>query len=506
MFLVFFLVVVMDVEAPSDTLIVNQRSDICNLPKPMVFNLPKEPFSVVKAICFIQNNDLNGLLKYFINYFFVIYGTDYIYFYDATLHEFELLTKNKLVNYLPPNISVDLSGKKIKLYDVLKSVRRYNLVDDNTNHKVWYNQRWYFNVAPIVKSANTKPYNSFDDKAKKAVQCFWFHIKKFWSKENEEVFDFTQQWIIYATLGFKTNCAIVNYSKAKGIGKTIVFDILQKQVFGNSVALKDDHSECLKSTANASKLLFGKSLILLDEFHKFSQVVWNAREASLKNLITSDVYMVANSSHPLNGKKNCLNFMINTNEYEAIPMSNTSRRYLFNKVELPDEMKQSDLHQYFSALDAQCKVEEFGECFFAFCCAYYKEHFDFRKIPETDFGSCVKSDNIGPVEQFLKENYVLKHLPLNTLISTLFDQFKIKNKKFQFNNFYLTISYYFKNYISDGKIFIDYTTLLKLFIENNLISDYEIDCYDLYSKRKPNQENTEELFSDLNSFNGSEVN
>ena len=164
------------------------------------------------------------------------------------------------------------------------------------------------NLCPSMKH-EYKPYKDFDEKTHKRVNYMLNYILEVLASGHKDQYEYILKWFAYMVKGFK-NRAILYLRGGQGIGKSTLFEFIEKFVVGQDLALKSG-SEPLKSRFNA--ILGGKLFVYFEELETFNVGEWMAVSSRLKRDSTSDTIVLEDKHTKAYTTNNMNNYAVLSN-------------------------------------------------------------------------------------------------------------------------------------------------------------------------------------------------
>lgn len=234
------------------------------------------------------------------------------------------------------------------------------------------------------------------------------HIKDIIASGDEQVAEYILNWCahIIQKPSEKTGSVIILQGR-EGIGKSILTDTLSS-IFGEHAKVTERGDSI---TGKFNDLLMNRTLIVSEEalFHGDKKGV-----NVFKSLITSNSMVIETKGMPQFQTRNCLNFILCTNEDHVVSMGADSRRFLTVKVS--DEMKGND--EYFAPLVALKKSPEAWGALLQYFMDRDISNFNPRKMPETEANknqrlNSLESDAAWLVSSLYKGYFELSYRIIN---------------------------------------------------------------------------------------------
>jgi len=283
------------------------------------------------------------------------------------------------------------------------------LICDNTKPQ---RTKKYINVSKQFKH-EYKAYSTFSDEIKEKVNKMLHFIKEVWASNDEKMYQYLLNWFANITQCIKNSSCL--YAKGiQGIGKSTVPDFFREYVIGNDVTTKGK-SDHLKGDHNMQ--LLGRAFVYFEELQIFSEAEWNAIDAELKDMITSERGSYTDKYMKRFAAENINNYMILTNfSLKGVH----GRRYCVLEI----DSKYLNNLNFFASLRKDCFNDEVGHAFFCYLKEIDVSKFLSSEIPDTQTKLELISELLPPVEKFLKFHYALRKTSIDMKAVELFQEFE----------------------------------------------------------------------------------
>ena len=259
-----------------------------------------------------------------------------------------------------------------------------------------------------------KPYTSFSEKTRIKVNIMTEYIKSVLCSNSTPQYEYLMKWIANMAKGNKNN-SILYLKGPQGIGKSTITTFLSKYVIGTKLS-RETGAEPLVSQFNIE--LGGKVLVVFEELEFMSIREWNSISTKLKRYTTSDTIMLENKGEARFEAANINNYIINSNH--QLQDEDGRRVYL-----LDISTKRKDDYEYFGRLDDECFNNEVGDAFFSYLHEIDTTNFYAQRFPVTQSKLDAYVKRLGPIEQFLKSEYVLARKDIDNSVANVYDEFKL---------------------------------------------------------------------------------
>ena len=200
------------------------------------------------------------------------------------------------------------------------------------------------------------------------------HMKTCWADDNEDLYDYLLHWFMNAFRypWVKTGIVLL-IEGVQGSGKGMLVEFIKDMIYGSANGVKVEGLTPITQRFNSvllNKLFCWPDEVGCDNFH----LSWN----TLKALITDPTMCIEKKGIDiLNDYPNNLQFIMTTNEPEAVKLGQTDRRYVCLSSS-PRYVKNWD---YFDRL-AGSFTQEAADHFYTYCFNYKKTR-NLRDIPMT---------------------------------------------------------------------------------------------------------------------------
>jgi hypothetical protein len=337
-----------------------------------------------------QFKNINNFIKEITKYVkFAL--TKSIYIVKIGYNEFDFI-KSK-------SFEVNLSKYKYKKVVYVKGEKRtkddtiMSLINDNIE---------LFTVHDIIfkpNDDNPKNYNLFKGFKSNKVESFDIkviepvlkHIKEVWANGSDTIYKYIVNWLasIIQKPDVKTEVALVFISN-EGAGKNIIFDFLQKYIFGQYAVNVPDMD---KIVCRFNNTLSNKLLTLLNEAN---QVDGNYNKAwdTMKNLITEKKQIIEKKGIDSFEIDDYNNYMFFSNNSNPVKISGRDRRYMINSC----SNKYVGNKEYFTELNSLLDQNSANHLY-TYLLSY--KLFNLRDIPNTDARTEQKINSLSAVNKWL---------------------------------------------------------------------------------------------------------
>ena len=274
-----------------------------------------------------------------------------------------------------------------------------------------------------------KPYDSYDQKTKSAVDLILSHIQNVWCSGNENIYNYLINWFSCALTGGRKMNTALYLKSTQGTGKSIITEFICDKVIGDSFFISSK-SDVVTSW---NEQLVGKLVMNLEELALHSEKQWEEIDGILNHAITGKTLEIKQKYHDTYKTRNIVSVIINTNK-SAVRISPDSRRYFCLDI---SENKVGQ-YEYFIKLADAMDMEGVGEAFFNFMCEHFeKSGKDFKenRMPLTNTKKELINEYLDPFTSWIKNKYVLKGLGINTTFDRLYSMYSTGNPETSSKNF-----------------------------------------------------------------------
>ena len=357
------------------------------------------------------------------------------------------------------------------IYFTLSSAKSDFIVD--------YKSKKVFN-SPKIK-ATYKPYESFSESAKEGCQLLIKHIQNINCGGDAIQSKYLLKCIKNMCLGVKNNICVVIRGAPQGTGKSTFIKHIETHVIGRE-------NVCIGTTNMVVKgfnyPMYGKLMVKFEELPCFSKEQFKGVSGKFKEWITEDFIAYEDKGKPQFESSNCHTMFILSNN-DCID-DDDGRRYFILDHELNEEIIDDEIKKkkYFDTLYSKAFTDEVGNCFYSYLIdkVPIEDKFDPNSaMPMTKNKISSKAQKLDKPLLFIKQNYVLKQIPVSKRLRDLHTEYTDERKWFKMTpetfNKKLRDSE-LRKYISDvggyPKLRIQADELLDLYKRNNWMSEMDI--------------------------------
>ena len=341
--------------------------------------------------------------KYITDHVFPIRGGTFIVFEDGEAVNYDLdKLKVTYFNKIDKSLSTWFFTKYIEMFTIVCEIGKPVLYENKINLCAQF-------LHP------KKDYNSYPAEIKAKVELWKSYLLDVISNGRRDVLDYLLNLYSKIAKGEKLDVCLYLRSPER-CGKSFNTDFLIKHVFGRKLSIISN-SEPLRTTYN--KILLGKLLVIFEELETSSTKEWESISSRLKQMITGSTLMYSNKFEKAFESKNINNYIINTN-CEAIQHSEGNRYFCIDV-----STKHRADSNYFGHLSKICMNDEVGEAFYNYLLSIDTTNFlPQRDMPETNNKRDAIVDRLPTEFKFIKENYILKKLPIKSTVQELYDEYQ----------------------------------------------------------------------------------
>ncbi len=280
----------------------------------------------------------------------------------------------------------------------------------------------YLNQCPKIKQTYKK-YSEFSDDIKKKVDIVLNHILEVYCSGRKDSYNFLLKWFSNMIRGNRNNSAL--YLKGpQGAGKSsIVDDFIRHYVIGLDLCYQGG-SAPLKNNFNSE--LSGKLMVLFEELENMGKSEWMAVSCKLKRQITSKTIQIERKGKDMRDETNLNNYILLSNN-DCI-QDDEGRRYFILDI----STKYVGNKDYFKKLHS-CFNDAVGQAFYSYLLEIDIKDYDPQSYPMTQSKLDSFSKRLDNVFLFIKNEFILKKLPINKIsLSILYQHYE----EFLFINFH----------------------------------------------------------------------
>jgi hypothetical protein len=201
----------------------------------------------------------------------------------------------------------------------------------------------------------------------------------------------------------------------QGVGKSSLYYLLSNHVLGKNLCLETG-SDPIRTKFN--EILGGKLLVNIEELENFSRNEWESISSTLKRMITSNNITLQNKCTKAYETTNINNYILCSNN-DAIK-DDDGRRYFILDI----STKKINNRDYYDSL-YKCFNDEVGEAFYHYLYRLDTNNFNPQSFPLTDNKLDSLSKRLDNVYKFIKEEYILNYMKIETPISELYNEYKL---------------------------------------------------------------------------------
>lgn len=327
----------------------------------------------------------------------------YIKDYIADTNSYQLVNyKMKAVKERLSDVLIKTDNdEKIKTFDLCELLFNEKFYDIRCDHQGVYKKKgvaFYSKDKHVLSLFPGFKYPNIDIINMDKISLFLDHIKNIIANGRDNLYKYILSWIafIIQNPGKKTNTCLIILGK-EGTGKTTFITIICK-LFSNYALPNIANTDNIVGQFNS--ITENKMLVVLNEVNANKNTLNNkVIHTRLKNLITEYINIINRKGIDQYEAKNVSNYIICSNEFNPIPISENDRRYVV--VEVSDKRK--DDKTYFDKL-----FDSFDEDFYINLFNYFRilniEEFDLRNIPMTEKRQSMMSIGLDSLTFYMKQN------------------------------------------------------------------------------------------------------
>ena len=334
------------------------------------------------------------------------------FFYPLTNGEHALIQNGK-IEIVPKETMRDVNLKRfpdvIKIWYETETIPK-QLICDITLPQIGDT---FINRAPNMFK-KLKSYESFSKKTTDAVDKMLEFIKEVWCDNNVGQLKYLLKWHSNLLKG-KKNSSIIYVKSIEGVGKSTFTDFFIKYVLGEGLYAKGD-KDCLCTSNNMD--LLGMIYVIFEELPVLTTNEWSACDSKLKDMATGTEMNYSDKYCKKFRARNINNYVIITN-HKAIKRPD-GRRY--HVVDI--DAKHCNDHEYFGDLRNACFNEEVGYAFYNFLMEIDTTDFNSLDMPETRTKRNMIVDLLNPIENFLKQEYLLKNKSVKAKVKEFYNEYE----------------------------------------------------------------------------------
>ena len=216
----------------------------------------------------------------------------------------------------------------------------------------------YINSFAGFLHTTTQPFSEYSQKLRDGVKIINEHIQKVWCSNNEELTEYTLNWIAHMVSGRKMETVLFIQSPP-GTGKGTITEFIREKVLGDNIVKITDDPNIIAGTFN--KQIEGYILLLLEEMPT-GKNEWHTFSQRMKHLITGKKMEIHEKNKTPYSLDNNLSIIINTNNRNAIRLETGDRRYVYLDVSV-ERIGDTD---YFDNLNEIIDLPGIGEAYYAY--------------------------------------------------------------------------------------------------------------------------------------------
>jgi len=271
----------------------------------------------------------------------------------------------------------------------------------------------FINLCPQMKYSFNENYIT-KEKTEIKMNYILKFMKEILCSDKQDSYDFLLKWLSNMIKGNKNNSCL--YMKGvQGVGKSSLYYFLSNHVLGKNLCLETG-SDPIRTKFN--EILGGKLLVNIEELENFSRNEWESISSTLKRMITSNNITLQNKCTKAYETTNINNYILCSNN-DAIK-DDDGRRYFILDI----STKKINNRDYYDSL-YKCFNDEVGEAFYHYLYRLDTNNFNPQSFPLTDNKLDSLSKRLDNVYKFIKEEYILNYMKIETPISELYNEYKL---------------------------------------------------------------------------------
>jgi hypothetical protein len=416
-----------------------------------LFGTNEKVFTLVKLSKFLHEedaytNDFIKSKKYFLKYFAKSLD-DHCYKYepnefddDGQIHKIHSL---KSVFDQIPTIEYKIgdSDKKrrfdLRQWFMKSHYATYEIGGDPREKRFFSSQktgRNYINLCKGFMHKERVEYASFSNEVKANVNKLIDHIHSVWNSDNKASSEYTMKWLAHACTGHKMKTCLFLKS-GEGTGKSINIEFILQHVIGPALGIITQRANQL---AKFNFQLLNKILLCLEELPSGGKSEWHSISDYLKDIITGGSMEIERKFEDAYQIANIISLIIITNNENSLRFGKDIRRYHMCDISHDKVGDTQYFNDLYDALD-----RETGTAFFWYLTELYENNKDFNEavLPDTNAKLAMKEQNITPVLQYIKEDFLVHGKGLDDngnpyQLQKFIDELNgTKNKQYKIRNF-----------------------------------------------------------------------
>jgi len=277
------------------------------------------------------------------------------------------------------------------------------------------------NLCPQMKH-EYKPYKDFDEKTKKRVNYMLNYVLEVLASGHKDQYEYILKWFAYMVKGFK-NRAILYLRGGQGVGKSTLFEFVEKFVVGLDLAFKSG-SQPLISPFNA--ILGGKLFIYFEELETFNVGQWMGVSSILKRNATSDTIVIEDKHTKAYTTNNMNNYAVLSNNdcikdddgrrYFILDIA-THRQKIIGSKSFDENKKYWD--NVYKNFNDTC-----GQAFYCYLMEIDTDNFNSEEFPITQSKLDSFAKRLESHEVFLKNCYVMRRGDIKCTVGELHEEYE----------------------------------------------------------------------------------
>lgn len=391
------------------------------------------------AIIYKQNRDLTASKKYILERLFPLNNSECVCVFRA--NKLEVLEKSIFIDQIRNRFPCN---DIIEWYKHTVDIDYYNLTIEPLNPNIIFKNNNENFINNFVKSkAVYSKYADQPENIKNSVQLILNHLKVVNCNNDIKQFEYLLKIIKNMCLGVKNNIAVLMRGIAEGTGKSTFCTFLMKHVIGCENTCVGDPS-MIKKGFNYG--MYTKRFVYFEEIPIFESKSYSQISTTFKRWITEDYINYEEKSKPIFSSKNIHTIWVLSNE-NCIE-NDDGRRWFC--LDINPRMKGNT--EYFNKIYSNCFNDAVGNGFFSYLIDNVEIPNNWvadANMPMTSNKKDSCAEKLDKVYEFIKTNYVLKGLGINSSISDLVHEYN------ETGLYYKMSTVTFNKYLKENKDFVD---------------------------------------------------
>lgn len=323
------------------------------------------------------------------------------YIEDTNSYQLNNYSTEKVKEKLSDVLITSDNVEKIKTFDLCELLFNRKFYDIRSRHQKVYKKKdvtFYSENENSLSLFTGFKYPNIDIVDMDKISLFLDHIKNIIAVGRDDLYKYILSWVafIIQNPGKKTETCLIILGR-EGTGKSIFTSVICK-LFGNYALNNISNIDDIAGKFNGSNE--NKMLIVLNEINATENTInKKSIQNSLKTLMTEDKIQINKKCVNQYETKNVANYIICSNEFNPIIVSEDDRRYFITEV---SDKRRCDM-EYFSKL-----FNSFDEDFYINLFNYFRtlniKGFNLRNIPMTEKRQSMMSMGLDSLTFYMKQN------------------------------------------------------------------------------------------------------